>query len=157
MCQCSGHVWNGSNTISLAHTLSVFTYTQSCRPISSTLFNPKSATSISSSSLTIMFACNLLRKIKFSKFYEQEKQISSAIETFVQKETTLNQDIISSDSGKFLIIAIVKYCICLSIENANKNEISKYRIFIDKLTKHYLIIILYVNIVSHYFQFVKRF
>ena len=85
------------------------------------------------SALTIMFACNLLRKIKFSKFYEQEKQISSAIETFVQKESTLNQDIISSDSGKFLIIAIVKYCICLSIENANKNEISKYRIFIDKL------------------------
>ena len=84
------------------------------------------------SSLTIMFSCNLLRKIKFSKFYNLEKGISTSVEKYVEKEPKLNsndngENLLNSDSGKFLLISIIKYCICLSIENNNKGDAAKYR------------------------------
>ena len=79
-----------------------------------------------------MFSCNLLRKIKFSKFYNLEKGISTSVEKYVEKEPKLNsndngENLLNSDSGKFLLISIIKYCICLSIENNNKGDAAKYR------------------------------
>ena len=83
------------------------------------------------SSLTIMFACNLLRKIKYSKHFDIEVSISKVIESYVINNKSLTNDILNSDSGKFLIIAIIKYTICLSIENNDKSDISKYKAMID--------------------------
>lgn len=87
------------------------------------------------SSLTIMFACNLLRKIKYSKYFGIEKSISETIEKYVLNEPKLTSDILSTNCGKFFIIAVIKYCICLSIENNDKSDISKYKTMIDIIMK----------------------
>ena len=80
--------------------------------------------SLDISSLTIMFCCNLLRKIKTSKYQSYEKEIIKCIEDYIQNEKILNnkdngESLLKNDSGKFLLISIIKYYICLSVEESN--------------------------------------
>ena len=74
------------------------------------------------SSLTIMFCCNLLRKIRFSKYKTIEPKLIKCVEDYIGKEKLLNQQdnsqpLLKTDSGKFLLIAIIKYFVCLSVED----------------------------------------
>ena len=77
--------------------------------------------SLDISSLSIMFCCNLLRKIRFSKYKKIEPNLIKCVEDYMGKEKLLNpqdnsQPLLKTDSGKFLLIAIIKYFVCLSIE-----------------------------------------
>ena len=87
------------------------------------------------SSLTIMFCCNILRKIKYSKFFSYEKKISQVVENYIINESKLSiensKNLLNSDSGKFLLISITKYCICLSIENSTKTNPKKFKTLTD--------------------------
>ena len=83
------------------------------------LFNKDS---LDISSLTIMFCCNLLRKIRFSKYKNIEPKLIECVEDYIAKEKLLNQQdnsqpLLKTDSGKFLLIAIIKYFVCLSVED----------------------------------------
>ena len=78
--------------------------------------------SLDISSLTIMFCCNLLRKIRFSKYNNIQNDLIKCVENYISKEKLLNQSdntqaLLKTDSGKFLLIAIIKYFICLSVED----------------------------------------
>ena len=80
--------------------------------------------SLDISSLTIMFCCNLLRKIKTSKYKNYEKEIIKIIEDYIKNEQILNnkdngESLLKNESGKFLLISIIKYYICLSVEDNN--------------------------------------
>ena len=94
--------------------------------------------SLDISSLTIMFSCNLLRKIKTSKYKNCEKDIIDCIEDYIKNEPILNnkdngESLLKNESGKFLLISIIKYYICLNVEdnnniflkNINNSNISK--------------------------------
>ena len=83
------------------------------------LFNKES---LDISSLTIMFCCNLLRKIRFSKYKTMETQLIKCVEDYIVKEKLFKQQdnsqpLLKTDSGKFLLIAIIKYFVCLSVED----------------------------------------
>ena len=83
------------------------------------LFNKDS---LDISSLTIMFCCNLLRKIRFSKYSNLEAQLIKCVEDYIGKEKLFkiqdnSQPLLKTDSGKFLLIAIIKYFVCLSVED----------------------------------------
>ena len=78
--------------------------------------------SLDISSLTIMFCCNILRKLRFSKYNDIQGQLIKCVENYIGKEKLLNQSdntqaLLKTDSGKFLLIAIIKYFICLSVED----------------------------------------
>ena len=78
--------------------------------------------SLDISSLTIMFCCNLLRKIRFSKYKNIEIKLIKCVEDYIGKEKLLNQQdnsqpLLKTDSGKFLLISIIKYFVCLSVED----------------------------------------
>ena len=73
-------------------------------------------------SLTIMFCCNLIRKIRFSKYKEIQSELIKCVDNYIKNEPLLNtndneQTLLNTDSGKFLYISIIKYFICLNIEN----------------------------------------
>ena len=87
------------------------------------------------SSLTIMFCCNLLRKIRFSKYKDMQPELIKCVGDYIAKEKILNQSdthaLLKTDSGKFLLIAIIKYFICLSVENEGEfliNDLQKSNI-----------------------------
>ena len=71
-------------------------------------------------SLTIMFCCNLIRKIRFSKYKEIQSELIKCVDNYIKNEPLLNtndneQTLLNTDSGKFLYISIIKYFICLNI------------------------------------------
>ena len=83
------------------------------------LFN-KGSTDISS--LTIMLCCNLIRKLRFSKYNNFQPELIKCVDDYIKNESLLNDNennssIFKTDSGKFLYISLIKYFICLSIEN----------------------------------------
>jgi hypothetical protein len=71
-------------------------------------------------SLTIMFACNLSRKIKLSSYFSLETQITNCIDDYFYKNYSRSYS--DTESGKFFIIAIIKYCVCLSADERKVNE-----------------------------------
>jgi len=66
-------------------------------------------------SLSIMLACNLSRKLMTSS-NSLDDQISKCIQEFVLKEEISKLNILEYDSGKFFLIAVIKYCVCLSCD-----------------------------------------
>jgi hypothetical protein len=62
-------------------------------------------------SLAVMLCCNLSRKIKLSN-PELDDQMTLCIENFFLD--IFNKSDFKNDSGKFFLMAIIKYCICLS-------------------------------------------
>jgi len=95
-------------------------------------------------SLTIMFCCNLIRKLRFSKYKELQTELIKCVENYIKNEKLFNFDdnnktpLLKTDSGKFLFIAIIKYFICLSIENIDE-------FLIDNLQKSFFIDIILNN------------
>jgi len=67
-------------------------------------------------SLAIMLACNLSKKLMATS-NDLDEKISKCIEAFVLKESESKINILEFDSGKFFLIAIIKYCVCLSCDN----------------------------------------
>ena len=99
----------------------IFEEIKNLTEIIKSLFNKGS---LDISSLTIMLCCNLLRKIKTSKYQNYEKEIIDCIEKYIEKEKILNhkdngESLLKNESGKFLLISIIKYFICLSVEDNN--------------------------------------
>ena len=106
----------------------IFEQIKNLTEIIKSLFNKGS---LDISSLTIMFSCNLLRKIRTSKYKIYENEIKKCIENYIKNEPMLNnkdngESLLKNESGKFLLISIIKYYICLCVEDNNslflKNE-----------------------------------
>ena len=78
--------------------------------------------SIDICSLTIMFCCNLIRKIRFSKYKDLQPELIKCVDNYIKNETLLNNNssLLKTENGKFLYISIIKYFICLSIENIDE-------------------------------------
>ena len=75
-----------------------------------------------------MFCCNLLRKIRFSKYKTIEPKLIKCVEDYIGREKLFyqqdnSQPLLKSDSGKFLLIAIIKYFVCLSVEDEGVTSI----------------------------------
>ena len=96
--------------------------------------------SIDISSLTIMFCCNLIRKIRFSQYKQLETELIKCVDNYIRNERLLNSEdnLLKKDNGKFLYIAIIKYFVCLSIENIDE-------FLINNLQKSYIIDIIMNN------------
>ena len=92
--------------------------------------------SIDICSLSIMFCCNLIRKIRYSKHKDLEPELIKCVDDYIQTETLLNptdntSSLLKTGKGKFLYIAIIKYFICLSIEDIKEfliNNLQKSKI-----------------------------
>ncbi len=85
--------------------------------------------SIDINSLTIMFCCNLIRKIRYSKYKELESELIKCVDNYIQNEKLLNtndnnQALLKTSNDKFLLIALIKYFICLSIEDIEQFTIN---------------------------------
>ena len=77
------------------------------------------------SSLTIMLCCNLIRKIRFSRHKEIQSDLINCVDNYIKNEPLLNindndTSLLKTDNGKFLYISIIKYFICLNIENIDE-------------------------------------
>jgi hypothetical protein len=72
-------------------------------------------------SLAVMLCCNLSRKIKLS-CPELDDQMTLCIENFFLE--IFHKSDFKNDSGKFFLMAIIKYCICLSND---ERKVSTYR------------------------------
>ena len=101
----------------------IFEEIKNLTEIIKSLFNKGS---LDISSLTIMFCCNILRKIKTSKYKIYEDEIKKCIENYIKNEPMLNNEdngesLLKNESGKFLLISIIKYYICLCVEDNNNS------------------------------------
>jgi hypothetical protein len=75
-------------------------------------------------SLAIMLCCNLSRKIKLSS-PELDDQMTLCIENFFLE--IFHKSDFKNDSGKFFLMAIIKYCICLS--NDDRKVVTYKKLF----------------------------
>ena len=68
--------------------------------------------SIDICSLTIMLCCNLIRKLRFSKYKDLQPELIKCVDGYIQNESLLNNNdnnssLLKTDSGKFLYISII--------------------------------------------------
>ena len=97
--------------------------------------------SIDICSLTIMLCCNLIRKIRYSKYKELQTELIKCVTDYLRNEKLINSEdnnLLKTDNGKFLYISIIKYFICLSIEKIDE-------FLINNLQKSYIIDIIMSN------------